>query len=122
MDDRDVAERYWAGRTGRAYAYRSFLEAGVPMAFGSDAPVAPLDPWITMDAAVTRSRGGRPAWHPEQAVPADVALVSSARTTIEVGQRADLALVDEDPLTSDNLRTMPVAATLLAGRFTHHAL
>jgi len=37
-----------------------------------------------------------------------------------VGQPADLAIVDRDPLGPD-LRTMPVAATLLAGRYTHHA-
>lgn len=122
MDDRDVAERYWAGRTDRAYAYRSLADAGVRMAFGSDAPVAPLDPWVTIDAAVTRSRGGRPAWHPEQTVPVALALESSARTTIAVGERADLVLVDEDPLTSENLRTMPVAATLIAGRFTYDGL
>ncbi|NLF03905.1 MAG: amidohydrolase family protein, partial [Actinomycetales bacterium] len=45
MDDRDVADRHWAGRTGGAFAFGSLARAGVRMAFGSDAPVAPLDPW-----------------------------------------------------------------------------
>jgi predicted amidohydrolase YtcJ len=122
MDDRDVAERYWAGRTPRSYAYRSLLDAGVTMVFGSDAPVAPLDPWITIAAAVTRSRDGRPAWHPEQTVPVEIALASSSRSSIAVGQPGDLAVLDEDPLTAPDLREMPVAATLLAGRFTFEAL
>lgn len=121
MDDRDVADAYWGGRTGRSYAYRSLHDAGAQLVFGSDAPVAPLDPWITIAAAVTRSRDGRPAWHPEQALPVEVALAASSRTTIEVGQPADLAVLDSDPHTSD-LRDFPVAATLLGGRFTHEAL
>ncbi len=44
MDDRDVADHYWAGRTGRAFPYRALLDAGAELEFGSDAPVAPLDP------------------------------------------------------------------------------
>ncbi|MDT7580515.1 MAG: hypothetical protein QOK35_1779, partial [Pseudonocardiales bacterium] len=55
LDDRDVADRLWAGRTARAFAYRTLLDAGVPLALGSDAPVAPLDPWVTIAAAVHRS-------------------------------------------------------------------
>ena len=58
MDDRDVADRYWAGRTDRAFAFGSLHRAGVRLALGSDAPVAPLDPWIAVDAAVSRSRDG----------------------------------------------------------------
>jgi len=120
MDDRDVSERFWAGRTDRLYAFRSLLDAGATLLFGSDAPVAPLDPWVTMDAAVTRERDGRPSWHPEQRITPQEALAASTRSTIAVGQPADLAIVDRDPLGPD-LRTMPVAATLLAGRYTHHA-
>ena len=40
MDDRDIADRHWAGRTDRAFAYRALVDAGVPLALGSDAPVA----------------------------------------------------------------------------------
>lgn len=118
MDDRDVADRYWAGRTQRVIPVRSLLDAGARLAFGSDAPVAPLDPWVTMAAAVTRSRDGREAWHPEQCVTVAEALEASTRSTIAVGQPADLVVTDAAP-SSDNLRTMPVYATLLAGRFTH---
>ncbi|MCW0213606.1 MAG: amidohydrolase family protein [Pseudonocardia sp.] len=123
VDDRDVADRYWAGRTGRSFAYRSLLDAGVPLLLGSDAPVAPLDPWITLAAAVHRSSDGRPSWHPEQEIPVDAALAASAAGPIAPGRRADLVIVDRDPATatSAELRTMPVAGTLLGGRWTHRA-
>jgi predicted amidohydrolase YtcJ len=120
MDDRDVADRYWAGRTDRAFPLRSFLDAGARILLGSDAPVSPLDPWRTIAAAVGRARDGLPPWHPEQAITAAEAIAASARSTIAVGQRADLVLTERDPLESsaDQLRDMPVAATLVGGRFT----
>jgi predicted amidohydrolase YtcJ len=120
MDDRDVADRYWAGRTDRTIALRSLLDAGAALAFGSDAPVAPLDPWITADAAITRSRDGREPWHPEQGVTVAEALTASTRSAIAVGEPADLVALDADPYASP-LRAMPVHATMLAGRFTHTA-
>jgi predicted amidohydrolase YtcJ len=124
MDDRDVAERYWAGKTGRTFALRSLLDAGAELSLGSDAPVAPLDPWVTISAAVGRARDGRDAWHPEQAISVDAALAASTRTRVAVGETADLAVVERDPFTStpDDLRSMPVAATMLGGRFTHNLL
>lgn len=126
MDDRDIAELHWAGRTGRSFALRSLLDAGAELLFGSDAPVAPLDPWLTMAAAVSRSRDGREPWHPEQALSAREALAASTRGQIvpAAGSVADLAVVEQDPLAAsvDQLRRMPVAATLLGGRFTHNIL
>lgn len=122
-DDRDVADRHWAGRTGRAFAYGDLLAAGAVLEFGSDAPVAPLDPWVAIAAAVHRTADGRPAWHPEQRVPVRDALTASARgrSLIRVGDRADLVIVDVDPLDADpdTLRSMPVHGTLLGGRWTH---
>ena len=102
--------------TGPAGPDRSFRladlhRAGVRLAFGSDAPVAPLDPWIALDAAVTRSRDGRPPWHPEQALDRRVALSSSVdgRGLVpSVGGPADLVVLDADPLTAP-LRGLPVA-------------
>jgi len=124
MDDRDVADHHWAGRTARAFAFGSLHRAGASLRLGSDAPVAPLDPWIALSAATARSRGDRNAWHPEQRLPLDVALAASVRSTLAVGQPADLVLTDADPYTSDRdgLRAMPVAATLLGGRFTWREL
>ncbi|OJX81594.1 amidohydrolase [Leifsonia sp. 71-9] len=124
MDDRDVADRLWEGRTDRAFPLADFLRHGVRLAFGSDAPVAPLDPWIAIAAAVNRSREGREPWHPEQRIPFSAALEASARSRIAAGEPADLAVLDLDPAaaTDEELRALPVAATLLAGHFTHDTL
>ena len=126
LDDRDVADRYWAGRTDRAFVLKSLLGAGVTLAFGSDAPVAPLDPWVSIAAAVGRTRGSREPWHPEQAISRQAALAASARGRhhVRVGDVADLTVCEIDPFVASvpDLRRMPVAATLIAGRFTHTAL
>ncbi|MFB9958532.1 amidohydrolase family protein [Agromyces bracchium] len=127
MDDRDVADVYWAGRTDRAFMLRDLAAAGVDLALGSDAPVAPLDPWIAIAAAVGRSRAGREPWHPEQALDARAALAASTDgvgAEVREGMVADLAVVERDPLAAsvDDLRGMPVALTLLGGRATHDAL
>lgn len=127
MDDRDIAERFWAGRTDRAFMLADLADAGVELALGSDAPVAPLDPWIAMSAAVARSRDGREPWHAEQAIEVRVALAASTGgrgATVTAGSVADLAVIELDPFaaSADDLRRMPVAATLLAGRFTHDTL
>jgi predicted amidohydrolase YtcJ len=121
MDDRDVAERYWAGRTNRAFPLRSLLDAGATLLLGSDAPVSPLDPWRTLAAAVGRSRDGRAPWHPEQAISASEAIAASARSTVALGQPADLVIVERDPLTAtpEDLAKMSVYATLLGGRPTY---
>lgn len=122
MDDRDAADALWAGHTHRAFPLASLHAAGVTMALGSDAPVAPLDPWVTMAAAVGRTRDGREPWHPEQRISNETALAASAGGgRIAVGAPADLVVCEYDPLAADAaaLRTMPVAATLVAGCFTH---
>jgi predicted amidohydrolase YtcJ len=125
MDDRDVADHYWAGRTGRAFAYRALWEAGAELALGSDAPVAPLDPWVTIAAAVSRRRDGREPWHPEQALPIDAALRASwgGQGALVVGSPADLVITDRNPVElsgdADQLRTMPVHATMVAGEWAH---
>ncbi len=122
LDDRDVAERYWPGRTDRAFAVGTLLRAGATLAFGSDAPVAPLDPWLAVAAAAHRTRDDRDPWHPEQRIGVADALDASTggRATPRVGDRADLVVVDADPLAADaaTLRAMPVAGTLLGGGWT----
>ncbi|WP_411700240.1 amidohydrolase [Conyzicola sp.] len=122
LDDRDVADHYWTGRTGRAFALRGLLDAGATLAMGSDAPVSPLDPWNTVTAAVTRSRGEREPWHPEQRISVAEALAASTRTSVEVGQLADLVITEVDPLALDDVRGMTVSATLLGGGFTHRTI
>ncbi|TFD74785.1 amidohydrolase [Cryobacterium fucosi] len=126
LDDRDVADRYWVGRTGRAFVLKALLDARATLALGSDAPVAPLDPWVTIAAAVGRTRGGREPWQPGQAISRQAALGASARGRhgVSVGDLADLAVCETDPFVASvtDLRRMPVAATLIAGRFTHNTL
>jgi predicted amidohydrolase YtcJ len=122
MDDRDVAETHWAGRTSDAFAFRGLIDAGVRIVLGSDAPVAPLDPWISLSAAVFRSRDGREPWHPEQRITAAEALMASTNgvSALRPGGVADLVVVDRDPHTCDaeELRSMAVFATFLGGRPT----
>lgn len=126
MDDRDVVDRLWAGRSDRAYVFESLIAAGVRLQLGSDAPVAPLDPWVAMAAAISRSRDGREPWHPEQRVVAPAALAASTggRARVEVGSVADLVITELDPLAASDvrLRGMPVSGTLLGGRWTHRDL
>ncbi|GAA1721366.1 amidohydrolase family protein [Isoptericola hypogeus] len=140
MDDRDVAEELWPGRTARAFPLAELRAAGVRLALGSDAPVAPLDPWVAIASAVTRSRDGREPWHPEQRIDVRAALEASVDgrpLRLAVGGPADLAILDADPLAAGApsdagehdavehaaaLRTMPVSGTLVAGRWTHRAL
>lgn len=124
LDDRDAAETNWNGRTDRAFPLRSLLDAGAVLALGSDAPVASLDPWLSMSAATTRSSlDGRAPWHPEQVLTRAEALSASARGhgRIRTGDAADIAVLDGDPFAVPDavFARMPVAATLVAGRFTH---
>jgi predicted amidohydrolase YtcJ len=122
VDDRDVADRHWPGRTERSFPYGDLLAAGATLRFGSDAPVAPLDPWHTMAAAVQRSHDSRAPWHPEQAVSVEAALSASTRGRFAVrdGDAADLVVTELDPLaaSADQLRAMPVHATMVGGAWT----
>ncbi|NYF17106.1 hypothetical protein HDC37_001934 [Microbacterium sp. AK009] len=127
VDDRDLTDEIWAAQTATPYPLRALADVGATLLFGSDAPVSPLDPWAALAAAVYRTRGGRPAWRPEQALDAQTALSATTRggstdpAAIRPGAPADLVLCDSDPLsaTESELRGMTVAATLLAGRLTH---
>jgi predicted amidohydrolase YtcJ len=128
LDDRDVADRYWPDRTGRAFPLRSLLDAGATLAFGSDAPVAPLDPWVAIAASVHRTRDARPRWHPEQEITVAEALTASMPRgrgdwQLRAGDRADVIVLDGDPFIDDvrALRAMPVAATMVGGQWTHRA-
>ena len=108
--DRDLADRYWGPkRTPRAYPWRTLLERGAVLAFGSDAPVEPIDPLLGIHAAVARRRpGDRDAWFPGQRLTLDEAIhaytagtaYSTGRErewgTLEVGMRCDATVADRD--------------------------
>ena len=131
LDDRDVTAALWPDRQARSFALRSLLDAGAELRLGSDAPVARLDPWLAMAAAVHRSGDERSAWTPEQALTPAEALAASTdgRRTPAPGSPADLVLLDADPLApavdpaaaADALRTMRVATTVRGGVVTHDA-
>jgi predicted amidohydrolase YtcJ len=123
LDDRDVVGTHWALQTSIGYPLRALHDAGVELRFGSDAPVAPLDPWHAIAAAVERTDDDRAPWHPEEALGFWDALRASVRTSLRPGEVADIALCAADPRTAagDALRTMPVVATLVGGRVTHRA-
>lgn len=128
LDDRDVSEHIWSDRLDRCFALRWMYDAGTRMHLGSDAPVAPLDPWLAMAAAVHRSADERDPWNPAQALTAREALAASTDGwgTVAAGHPGDLVLLDADPLgdvgdsgaVSTHLRWMGVAATYVGGRLT----
>ena len=129
LDDRDAADTLWAGATDLAFPYGALMRAGAQVVLGSDAPVAPLDPWDAIASAVHRSLDDRPPWHPEQHLTLEQALsaASGGRRQVQVGDVADLTVVADPPaevLARDGpagLRRTEVLATLVGGHFTHRA-
>lgn len=127
LDDHTMAERLWAGQTSLAYPLASLHRAGAGLRLGSDAPVSVLDPWHAIAAAVTRELPDGSTWMPEERIDIDTALRASSwggtlgTTRIAPGSVADLALCGIDPRTADAaaLRSMPIMATMVAGRLTH---
>jgi len=129
--DRDLADRYWGPkRTPRAYPWRTLLERGAVLAFGSDAPVEPIDPLLGIHAAITRRRpGDRDAWFPGQRLTLDEAIhaytagaaYSTGRErewgTLEVGMRCDATVVDRDlaKLDEGDLLEARVSGTITDG-------
>ena len=133
--DRDLADRFWAGKTDGAYAYRSLWDSGALIANGSDAPIEELDPWAGVCAGVLRTIDERPAWHPEQCLtlaealqattvnPAWLARDERRRGKLLPGYLADLVVLDRDPfeVSPEELPQIQVVATMLGGRWVHNA-
>jgi predicted amidohydrolase YtcJ len=132
--DRDLADRFWAGKTDGAYAYRSLLDSGAVVVNGSDAPIEELDPWAGVCAGVRRTIDDRPPWHPEQRVSLEEALEATCvtpawlagderrRGKLIPGFDADLVVLDRDPfaLAPEELPSVQVVATMVAGRWVHN--
>ena len=132
--DRDLADTHWVGKTAGAYAFRSLLDSRAVVANGSDAPIEELDPWAGVCAGVLRTIDGRPAWHPEQRVTLEQALLATCvtpawlsgderrRGKLLPGYLADLVVLDRDPfeLEPEELPSVEVVATMLGGRWVHN--
>ena len=58
LHDAAMARRAWPRRQARAYRWQSLAATGVPVAFGTDAPVESPDPWPGIATAVTRRLPG----------------------------------------------------------------
>lgn len=130
------ADRHWGKRSRHAYAFRSLAQAGCLLAFGSDAPVEPINPFLGMYAAVTRQGlDGAPAggWHPEERIDAAAALAAyttgPARAAgmqqklgdLSPGKYADFVVLKEDPLqvAPGELRGLLPDETHIAGECVH---
>jgi predicted amidohydrolase YtcJ len=112
--DRLMAEaRLGPDRLDGAYPWRSVISVGGRLAFGSDAPVEPADPFAGMAAAISRTDAkGEPfgGWFPQETVTREQALAGYTSGAafagfaegrfgrLLPGERADFLLIDRDPL------------------------
>ena len=138
-------QRWAEKRVGRqrcdegGYLWKSFLDAGVPLAFGTDWPVEPIDPMANLYAAVTRQQlDGTPegGWFPkerltiEQAIDAYTLGAAAAefaekeKGSIEPGKWADLVVLDTNLLkaTPKEILNAKVVATIFNGRVIYGSL
>jgi predicted amidohydrolase YtcJ len=112
LTDIPLVERHWGARGAGAYAFATLQALGTTLAFGSDAPVAPLDPREGILAAMAREPTDRstPAgWHPNERLGfasviagytlgnARAAGVSHRRGVLAPGFDADLVAWEVDP-------------------------
>lgn len=125
LDDMTSMRAAWPGRSRDAFPLASLLRSQATVVFGSDAPVAPLDPWLAISAAVSRARHGESPWVAAEQLTVAEALACSMRGPLRpgAGDRADLMLLDRDPLSAPDPHRAwvapAVAATLLGGAISH---
>ncbi len=137
IDDGRWAERVIGReRIETTYAFRSLLDAGARVAFGSDWFVAPPTPLEGIYAAVTRRTldGAHPGgWVPDQRISVEDALRAytssgayasfdeSAKGMLAPGYFADLVIIDRDLMTADptSLADARVTTTIVGGRVVH---
>ncbi len=133
ISDRVMAEaRLDPARLEGAYAWRTILEIGAPLAFGSDAPVESPDPFANIAAAISRTGpDGQPfgGWRPKDAVSREQALAGFTSAgayagfaegrfgKLAKGERADFVFIDRDPMLSspESIRETQVLATWVGG-------
>ena len=131
--DMHAADRLWGDRARYGYAWRSLLDAGALVAFGSDAPVETPNPFMGIHAAVTRQDendlppGG---WYPQERLTVEEAVraytESAARSapylphvtgTLTPGSVADLLVLDRDIFTvaASEIKSVLPLATVVGG-------
>ncbi len=135
--DMEMAESHWGSRARYSYAWRTMLNSGALVVFGSDAPIEKIDPLPGIYAAVSRRRpNGKPhpdGWYPEQklTMPETIhaftmaAALTSGREarqgSITPGKLADLTLFDRDIFTipQDKILETKIAGTMVDGVFKY---
>jgi hypothetical protein len=132
-DGRWAEKRIGPDRARTTYAFRSLLDSGAVLAFGSDWDVAPMEPLMGIYAAVTRRPldGSRPqGWIPEQKITVAEAVhaytMGSAyasfdeqkKGSLEPGKLADLVVLSEDifRIEPERVRDAKVDITILGGK------
>jgi predicted amidohydrolase YtcJ len=134
IDDGRWAEGYIGhDRASRTYAFRTFLNHGVHLAFGTDWDVAPLNPIFTIYAAVTRATldGKNPnGWFPEQKLTVVEAVEAytmgsayaefqeKVKGSITPGKLADMVVLSDDIFSVDpaKIRDVNVLKTIVGGK------
>ncbi len=137
IDDGVWAEkRIGPERIKYTYPFKSFLDAGVKVCFGTDWYVAPLNPLLGLYAAVTRRTlddKNPNGWIPEQKISIEDAIkcytINSAyagfeeniKGSIEVGKLADLIVLSDDILTIDpvKIKDAKVEMTMFDGKIIY---
>ena len=134
ISDQMMAERYWGSRNEFAYAWKSVLDSGTVLIFGSDAPVESPDPFPAIQAAMTRRPIGYlnpDGWYPQQKLsfidallaytmgPAYAAGCEKVIGKLEVNYEADLIILDENPffIQPDRLLEIKISATMVRGKW-----
>ena len=135
--DMEMAERHWGRRCDLAYAWRSVLDSGARLAFGSDCPVEVLDPLAGIHAAVTRRRAdgspGPAGWIPAQRLTVAQAVhaytlgaayasgEAHLKGALAPGRVADLVVLSRDIFAIDPMEILDarVEMTVLGGQIVY---
>jgi predicted amidohydrolase YtcJ len=137
-DGRWAAKRIGAERLRGAYAFRSLLEAGAKLTFGSDWPVAPMDPLLGIYAAVTRRTlddANPDGWIPAEKITVEQALRAYTVTNayaglqeqsigvIAPGRLADFVVLSGSPfeVAANDIPKIRVLRTVVGGREQYKA-